>query len=216
VCSRLCVHSCMFCGGILLLIRRRRTVQVLHYTLRRHVRGTQLTPVELQAAYLSPPLLILNNFNERGGEHMALVDTLFRGMFPPLNVASVKLSECRRAVLLHRMPDETVEMRHYAIRAAPRAASRPVKMLLASRVPDLGHLNDIADAIGGGAGAPSDSEADEEASTVELAQKFVGRGNVKSMQRSCVFVCVCVCCCMHWSGHVVCACSLRWCAHVCV
>ena len=191
----------------------RGRAQVLHYTLRRHVRATQLSPVELQAAYLSPPLLVLNNFSERAGEHVALVDTLFRGMFPSLNVATVKLAECRRAVLLHRMPDDTIEFRHYAIRAAPRASSRPVKMLLASRVPDLGHLNDIADAIGGaaGGGAASDSEADEEASTVELAQKFVGRGNVKAMQRwvraACERVCtlglgvwlrvwcVCVCVC---------------------
>jgi ribosome biogenesis protein SSF1/2 len=43
---------------------------------------------------------------------------------------------------------ESVEMRHYMIRAAPIAVSKPIKRVICAnskQLPDLGHLDDISD-----------------------------------------------------------------------
>jgi ribosome biogenesis protein SSF1/2 len=80
---------------------------------------------------------------------------------------------------------DSVEMRHFCIRAAPVAVSKPVKRVLLSNskaLPDLGHLADISDwLLGGGAGDAGDlseSEAEDEGSRVVLPQKLRGRGNI--------------------------------------
>ena len=77
----------------------------------------------------------------------------------------------------------------YAIRAKPTSLSRPVKRLLDTKkaLPDLGHLDDVADWIlgaaeGGMGGDASDSEVEDEASQVTLAHKVAGRGNHKDQK----------------------------------
>ncbi|CAM9707182.1 unnamed protein product, partial [Heterosigma akashiwo] len=48
-------------------------------------------------------------------------------MFPPINVQTIKLADCRRVVLFHYLKeDQTVEVRHYSIRAVPTGISRSV------------------------------------------------------------------------------------------
>ena len=66
---------------------------------------------------MSSPLVVLHNFNHSEEDHIKLMRTTFQHMFPSISVKTVKLNECRRVVLFHyNKENETVEMRHYAIR----------------------------------------------------------------------------------------------------
>ena len=58
--------------------------------------------------------------------HVKLMRITFQQLFPPTNVATVRLADCRRVVLFHYDKEsETVEMRHYAIRATPSSGLVP-------------------------------------------------------------------------------------------
>ena len=94
-------------------------------------------------------------------------------MFPALDVSTVKLSECRRVLLVHFDAEEQLlELRQYFVRADPQGASRPVRKILHAAVPDLGHVADVAEVIergaGMGGGETSDSEAEDPAAAVVL------------------------------------------------
>lgn len=76
-----------------------------------------------------------------------------------------------------------IELRHFAIRAAPLGVSKPVKKITRTRIPDLGKLEDISEVFGAvGSGFASDSEPDDDDTHVTLPQNFAGRGNTKSTQ----------------------------------
>lgn len=86
----------------------------------------QAPPVSLtpQMSYISPPLVVLNNFADCD-KHMKIVSVTFQNMFPAINVATIKLSNCRRIVLLHRHKESgLLELRQYGIRAVPVGLSR--------------------------------------------------------------------------------------------
>lgn len=127
-------------------------------------------------------------------------------MFPAINVASVRLKECRRVILFHLIDDhieepdqnsadnhsierQTIEIRHYAIKATPAGVNKRVRRLIQTKVPNLSKVQDIADYIEGTATASmpvdvaSDSEPEDGNTVVELAQSYVGRGN-KSQSKS--------------------------------
>ena len=115
----------------------------------------------------------------------------FQALFPAINPASVRLAECRRVLLVHyNRAEGCIELRHYAVRAAPVGVSRGVKKAMQSRPPDLGELDDVADFVlsggrtgGGGGGAASESEFEDESSHVVLPQGgFAGRGNASAQQ----------------------------------
>ena len=168
------------------------TMRVVQYSLCRQVRMLQKRNYDAKELYDSAPLVVLNNFGASDGAsggggvpaHIKLMRITFQNMFPALDVASVKLSDCRRVVLFNYDKDkDCVEWRHYAIRASNAAVSRPVKRVLQSnskQLPDLGHLEDISDWLlsqSGAGGDASDSEAEDEGSRVVLPQKMRGRGN---------------------------------------
>lgn len=73
-------------------------------------RAPQARPRLPPAAFLSPPLLVMNGF--AGPEHLRLASTLFQHLFPPISVQTVKLSNCHRVVLLN-CNKETGELRFY-------------------------------------------------------------------------------------------------------
>ena len=156
--------------------------KVLKYSLARQVRALQKRPYESPGAYVTAPLVVLNNFGTSEEVQVKLMRITFQHMFPTINTKTVKLSECRRVVLFHyRKDDGTVEMRHYAIRAQPVGVSSAIKRVLQSRIPNLGDLDDIADFVEG-AGNASDSEAEEESSKVVLPDRYIGKGNAKAQQ----------------------------------
>jgi ribosome biogenesis protein SSF1/2 len=128
----------------------------------------------------------------------------FQNMFPALNVATVRLRDCRRVILFNFIKreeegtnvngqaeeDEEVEVRHYAIRATPVGINKKVRRIIQTKIPNLSKLEDIGDYITGttasgapapaASGAMSDSEAEDETSHVVLPQKYAGKGNLKA------------------------------------
>mmetsp|Transcript_62818 Transcript_62818/g.118120 ORF Transcript_62818/g.118120 Transcript_62818/m.118120 type:complete len:486 (-) Transcript_62818:118-1575(-) len=176
------------------------TFRIDRYSLMRQVRATQKRSYDVSTIYDDAPLVILNNFgaSEAGGAataaaagggagavvppHVKLMRITFQNMFPPLDVTTVRLADCRRVVLFnYDKATESVEQRHFAIRANPVNVSKPIKRILMSstkQLPDLGKLDDISDWLMGqaGAGDASDSEAEEDHQVV-LPQRMRGRGN---------------------------------------
>ena len=120
------------------------------YSLSRQVRAIQKRPYDSHVAFLTPPLVVLNNFGQAEENHVKLMKATFQNMFPSLNVKTVKLPDCRRVVLFHfKKEDGTVELRHYAIKATPVGISRSIKKVLQGKIPDLSSLNDISQFIDG-------------------------------------------------------------------
>eukprot|EP00592_Proboscia_alata_P000918 CAMPEP_0194373944 /NCGR_PEP_ID=MMETSP0174-20130528/22318_1 /TAXON_ID=216777 /ORGANISM="Proboscia alata, Strain PI-D3" /LENGTH=455 /DNA_ID=CAMNT_0039153231 /DNA_START=49 /DNA_END=1416 /DNA_ORIENTATION=- len=151
--------------------------------------------------------------------HVKLMRITFQNMFPVVNVATVKLGDVRRVVLFNLIrrkkkkedtndkktddndsKDDTnkeeedemieeVEMRHYAIRAAPVGVDRRVRRILeANKIPNLNRVSDIADYITRSSSAPSnldgnltsDSEGEnDETCQVVLPQSYRGKLNNK-------------------------------------
>ncbi|CAM9505477.1 unnamed protein product [Discosporangium mesarthrocarpum] len=168
------------------------TFKVLQFSLMRHVRALQKRPIEVSNAYKTPPLVVLNNFGDtQAPSHVKLMKVTLQNMFPAINVATVKLNDCRRVVMFNY--DKTsgkIEMRHYSIRATPSGITKAIKKassdVVQARVPDLHSLEDISEFVqGGGMGGASDSEMEDEDSKVTLPDNYIGRGNVKA-QRSCI------------------------------
>ncbi|KAG5192434.1 Brix domain-containing protein, partial [Tribonema minus] len=162
------------------------TFKVNQYCLRRHVRALQRRPVETTQAFKTAPLVVLNNFGDASApQELKLMKVTLQNMFPTINVAEVKLADCRRIVLFnYDKATKSVEMRHYAIRAMPTGINKAIKKVVQAKVPNLHNLDDIAEYVQGGGGAASDSEVDDEESKVVLPDRYGGRGNVKAQRSS--------------------------------
>lgn len=171
--------------------------RVHRFSLGKSVRAVQRRPYTSEAAYQHPPVVVTNNFGDAktAPPQVKLMRITFQNMFPAINVATVKLADCRRVVLFHLIEDEEgkqiVQVRHYAIKATPVGVNRKVRRLIQTKVPNLSKLDDIADYITGttqdGHAAPaatsgnmSDSEPEDETSHVVLSQSYSGRGNKKN------------------------------------
>lgn len=63
------------------------------YSLIADVVGAQQRPRVPASMWQGPPLLVMNNF--AGGQALQLATVLFRGLFPSINVNTVKLSSCQ-------------------------------------------------------------------------------------------------------------------------
>jgi ribosome biogenesis protein SSF1/2 len=164
------------------------TFRVTQFSLSKHVKAIQKRPYTSQGAFQQPPIVVTNNFGDATAPpHVKLMRITFQNMFPAINVATVKLADCRRVVLFNMM-DNVVQVRHYAIKATPVGINRKVRRLIQTKVPNLGNVQDIADYIAGSAtattdaGNASDSEPEDETSHVVLSQRYAGRGNVKSQK----------------------------------
>ncbi|KAL7576311.1 hypothetical protein ACA910_018131 [Epithemia clementina (nom. ined.)] len=164
--------------------------RVNQFTLSKHIRALQKRPVSYTSGLrTNPPVVVTNNFGDssssskpdntggRGAEpHIKLMRITFQNMFPAINVATVKLSECRRVVLFNLLPPDSssndtnekdkdgedsskdltklprVEMRHYAIQATAVGVHRRVRKLASSsrrNLPNLHKVQDIADYVTG-------------------------------------------------------------------
>ena len=167
------------------------TFRVHKYTLAREVAAAQRNPRAPPNAFLSPPLVVLNNFGD--APHQKLATITFQNLFPPINVRKVKLSTCQRAVLIdYDKNTGRFQFRHYTISAAPTGANRRLRKLLTSRAaPDLGGLTDVSEffqpgqtGVGGGMMSDaSDSEGEDAVNArVDLAQDYnrVAHANTSS------------------------------------
>lgn len=188
--------------------------KIQQFSLCNHVRKVQRRPFDINSAASKitthPPIVVTNNFGDATAPpHVKLMRITFQNMFPAINVATVKLRNCRRVVLFNFIrreeesivnangqteEDEEVEIRHYAIRAAPVGINRKVKRIIQAKIPNLSKLDDISDYITGttssgaktpaaiGSGSMSDSEAEDETTHVVLPDKYAGKGNIKSQK----------------------------------
>ncbi|GAO18696.1 uncharacterized protein UV8b_00047 [Ustilaginoidea virens] len=119
--------------------------RVEKYSLCRDVQRVQRHPRGGGKEYLTPPLLVMNNFATPGADarskvpkHLeTLATTVFQSLFPPINPQQTPLKTIRRVLLLNREQpaqdgddddDGTfiVNFRHYAITTKSTTASRPL------------------------------------------------------------------------------------------
>lgn len=178
-------HFCMFSktniGPYLKLARFPRgptmTFRINDYTLARDVRSSLKRQVTYEKQYQNHPLLIMNSFTGED-KGVQLMESMFRNMFPSINVNKIKLNTIRRAVLLNYNQDtKTIDFRHYTIKVVPVGMSRGVKKIVSSKIPNLGKFDSMADFLMKG-GAASESEGeDDEASHVTLPQALSSRGS---------------------------------------
>jgi len=135
--------------------------RIIKYSLAKDIRRMQRRPISPGQEFNTAPLVVLNNFNSQE-RHVSLMTVMFQNLFPAINVSTIKLAECRRVVLFdYDSKTNTVEVRHYAITASPVGVSRTVKRIVQTRLPDVGHLKDIADYVEGRGINLSDSEFED-------------------------------------------------------
>jgi hypothetical protein len=68
-------------------------LKILEYALIRDVQSSLRHPRRPDAAFLHPPLTVLQGFGS--AQHMKLTGVLFQNMFPAINVSKAKLSDCQ-------------------------------------------------------------------------------------------------------------------------
>lgn len=125
------------------------------YSLCKDVQKTQRHPQGSEREYLTPPLLVMNNFLSPDVEdassnavprHLeSLSTTVFQSLFPPISPQSTPLSSIRRVLLLNReLPKSEatssdieghqyiIKVRHYAIVTKPTGLSKGIRRISAA------------------------------------------------------------------------------------
>ncbi|XVF32775.1 hypothetical protein REPUB_Repub17cG0111700 [Reevesia pubescens] len=158
------------------------TFKIHEYSLAVDIAQSQLRPRCPQDLFKNAPLIVLSGF-AAGDEQLKLTTTMFKNIFPDIDINTVKLSSCQRLVLLNYNKDtKLIDFRHYSIRLQPVGVSRRIRKFVQNhQVPDLRNLQDVSDFVTK-AGYGSESEADEEAATVTLTSDHsrVNRASTKS------------------------------------
>lgn len=165
--------------------------QVQKYSLSGAVRQVQRRPCDPSSAFKFPPLVVINNFDD-AKQHLKLITITFQKMFPAINVQTIRLNECRRVVLLqYDKENDTIDFRHYFVRATPTGVTRSIKHIVQTKLPNLANAQDVSEIILGnssfasvGDQQQSDSEYEDGSNQVTLSQDFAGKGNRKSGQSS--------------------------------
>ena len=126
--------------------------RVERYSLSKDVQKALRHPTSSKKEYLSPPLLVMNNFTSPapsdGSEppvpkHLeSLATTIFQSLFPPISPQTTPLSSIRRVLLLNReLPTSssdpqgatngayTINLRHYAISTKRTGLSRGIRKI---------------------------------------------------------------------------------------
>ncbi|CAN4111343.1 unnamed protein product [Withania somnifera] len=160
------------------------TFKIHKYSLAADIAQSQLRPRCPPDLFKTPPLIVLSGFGT-GEQHLKVTTLIFQRIFPAIDINTVKLSSCQRIVLLNYDKEtKLIEFRHYSIRLQPVGVSRRIRKFVQNhQVPDLRSLQDISDIVTK-AGYGSESEADDEAATVNLSSD-IGRVN-RASTRSAV------------------------------
>lgn len=127
------------------------------------------------ALFQQPPLLVMNGFSSKVNEmenHEKLMVTVFQNLFPPIKPHETKVSTIKRVLLINKMPNGEIEIRHYAINTKLVEENRNVKKLINShhnlkkKLPVMTKHDDISQlvldpySVGG---LTSDSEMEDDA-----------------------------------------------------
>ena len=156
--------------------------QIEKYSLCKDVAKSQKHPRGGGKEFISPPLLVMNNFTTYQTSETStdatlkqlesLTTTIFQSMFPPISPQSTPLSSIRRIMLLNRevgAKDGTyvLNLRHYAITTKVTGVPKRIRRLDAANIPNLGKLEDMADYLAsksdGGYTSASETELDTDA-----------------------------------------------------
>ncbi|CAL1527471.1 unnamed protein product [Lymnaea stagnalis] len=106
-----------------------------------------------------------------------LMNVTFKNMFPSINPNTVKLNNMRRTVLVnYDTENKSLDLRHYTMKVVPTGVSRAMKKLMKSKLPNLGHHEDIADLFLEKGLSDSEGEQDGPHNQVTVTQKVKGRG----------------------------------------
>ncbi|KAK4097238.1 Brix-domain-containing protein [Parathielavia hyrcaniae] len=148
--------------------------RVEKYSLTKDIKRAQRHPKGGGKEYITPPLLVMNNFsnpsadaNSKVPKHLeSLTTTAFQSLFPPINPQTTPLKSIRRVLLLNREQSDDgtfiVNFRHYAITTKAVGLSKPLRRLNAAEkmlkskkgkkggLPNLGKLRDISEFMIGG------------------------------------------------------------------
>lgn len=126
--------------------------RVTEYSLASDIQKSQSRPHALHKELRTPPLLIMNNFSaEKTSDMEALLTSTFHNMFPPIDVATTKLSNVNRALLVSKDPESgEIEMRHYAIVVKATGGSRAVRKINSAqmgkrKLPNLHGAEDVSE-----------------------------------------------------------------------
>eukprot|EP01018_Ginkgo_biloba_P038109 Gb_33229 [translate_table: standard] len=157
------------------------TFKVHDYALAADIARSQSRPRSPAGIFKTPPLIVLAGFGSEE-QHLKLTTVMFQNIFPVIDVNTVKLSSCQRVVLLtYNKETKLIDFRHYAITLQPMGVSRRIRKFVQNRqVPDLRGLDDVSEFITK-PGYGSESEMEDEAATVRLANDC-GRVNQASTQ----------------------------------
>ncbi|QIW95731.1 hypothetical protein AMS68_001249 [Peltaster fructicola] len=144
--------------------------RVERYSLSKDVFKGMKQPKSGGMEYLSPPLLVMNNFNtaqqpsaddgstKQIPKHLEnLATTVFQSLFPPINPTTTPLKNIKRVLLLDRRPQDPsadrpsyiLNLRHYAIetrtaKSMPKALRRlDAAQKLASERRKRGHVPNL-------------------------------------------------------------------------
>ncbi|CAM9413269.1 unnamed protein product, partial [Sphacelaria rigidula] len=133
------VSSVLGVTHMLVFTQTDKSLSLRQFSLMRHVRALQRRPVEVNQAYKTSPLVVLNNFGDKDApSHVKLMKVTLQNMFPSINVATIKLSDCRRVVMFNLdKATGSVEMRHYAVRATPTGITKAIKKVCLVRYRSL-------------------------------------------------------------------------------
>ncbi|KAK3389170.1 Brix domain-containing protein [Podospora didyma] len=186
--------------------------RVEKYSLAKDIMKAQRRPLGGGKEYITPPLLVMNNFTTPNSDatskvprHLeSLTTTAFQSLFPPINPQTTPLKSIRRILLLNREQSGEedgsfiINFRHYAITTKTVGISKPLKRLNAAEkllktkkggkggLPNLGNLQDISEFMIGGAngdGYMTDGTSGSEADTdAEVEILETGPRKVLSMK----------------------------------
>lgn len=162
--------------------------KIKDYMLGKDVRSSLRRPLMNQKLFQKSPLLVMNSFTSTDSvedkPHLKLITSMFKTMFPFIDINNVKLRTVKRCVMLNYNSDTgLIDLRHYAIKIKPVGLSKPVKKLVSSKkIPNLSKLksfDDIMD-VDHGFTSESDGELDEveEQRHVIVSEPMKSSGNV--------------------------------------
>lgn len=162
------------------------TYKIRDYSLVKDVVANMRKPEINSLMFMNSPLVVLNGFTK--GEpsdemQLKLSTSMWRNMFPSINVNKVNLNNIRRAVMLNYNPEtKFIDFRHYAIKVKPVGLSKPVRKLLSKKLPDLGRFKNFEEMFDqdGFTSGESEGEMDDKDETrqVVLSQKMKAKGSM--------------------------------------
>lgn len=113
---------------------------------------------------LNPPLLVLNNFNNKGPNVKKISDIL-QELFPALNMTKVKPEHLKRVVsFTYNDKNQSIYFRNYRVKLSPVGVSKSIQEILESKTINFSDYNNFSQYIN----AQGDSGSSKMKQTIKL------------------------------------------------